>query len=111
MIDLSDTDLLLRLANFEDHSVERKTSGGSKDWLKTVFGFCQLRALGLPSSPLHLGEGWWGGGGWPQFGQPVSGRAGREQLILLSLPVEYRVEQQWSETVTQQHTAVLNCRS
>jgi hypothetical protein len=39
MIDLSDTDLLLRLTNFEDHFVERKTSGDSRDWLKTVVGF------------------------------------------------------------------------
>lgn len=49
MIELSNTDLLLRLTNFEDHFVERKTHGDSKDWLKTVVGFANSVPIGYPA--------------------------------------------------------------
>jgi len=39
MMDMTERDLIGRLRNFEDQFVERKTSGDSKDWLKTVIGF------------------------------------------------------------------------
>jgi hypothetical protein len=54
MVDLSDTELLLRLTNFEDHFVERKTSGDSKDWLKTVVGFANSAPVGYPAV-LYIG--------------------------------------------------------
>lgn len=53
-IELSDTDLLLRLTNFEDHFVERKTSGDNKDWLKTVVGFANSAPIGYPAV-LYIG--------------------------------------------------------
>ena len=46
---VSDTELLLKLTNFEDHFVERKTSGDSKDWLKTVVGFANSTPIGYPA--------------------------------------------------------------
>ena len=51
---LSDTDLLLRLTNFEDHFVERKTSSDSKDWLKTMVGFANSAPVGYPAV-LYIG--------------------------------------------------------
>lgn len=54
MLELSDSDLLLRLKNFEDHFVERKTSGDSKDWLKTVVGFANSAPIGYPAV-LYIG--------------------------------------------------------
>lgn len=53
--ELSDTDLLSRMRNFEDHFVERKTSGDSKwDWLKTVVAFANSAPNGYPCV-LYLG--------------------------------------------------------
>lgn len=49
MIELSDQELLLRLRNFEDNFVERKTSGDSKDWLKTVVAFANSTPVGYPA--------------------------------------------------------------
>lgn len=51
---LSDADLLARLKNFEDHFVERKTSGDKKDWLKTVVAFANSAPTGFPCV-LYLG--------------------------------------------------------
>ena len=49
MIELKDEELLLRLRNFEDNFVERKTSGDSKDWLKTVVAFANSVPVGYPA--------------------------------------------------------------
>ena len=49
MIELKDEELLLRLRNFEDNFVERKTSGDSKDWLKTVVAFANSTPVGYPA--------------------------------------------------------------
>jgi predicted HTH transcriptional regulator len=49
MIELNDQELLLRLRNFEDNFVERKTSGDSKDWLKTVVAFANSTPIGYPA--------------------------------------------------------------
>ncbi|MCJ7504216.1 MAG: ATP-binding protein [Acidobacteriia bacterium] len=49
MIELSDQELLLRLRNFEDNFVERKTSADSKDWLKTIVAFANSTPIGYPS--------------------------------------------------------------
>jgi hypothetical protein len=54
MVELSDTDLLLRLRDYEDHFVERKTSGDHKDWLKTVVGFANSTPIGYPAV-LYIG--------------------------------------------------------
>jgi len=54
MIEITDTDLLLRLTNYEDHFVERKTSGDSRDWLKTVVGFANSAPIGYPAV-LYIG--------------------------------------------------------
>jgi hypothetical protein len=44
-----DEELLLRLRNFEDHFVERKTLGDKKDWRKTVVAFANSTPVGYPS--------------------------------------------------------------
>ena len=49
MIELKDEELSLRLRNFEDNFVERKTSGDSKDWLKTVVAFANSTPVGYPA--------------------------------------------------------------
>ena len=49
MIELKDEDLLLRVRNFEDNFVERKTSGDTKDWLKTVVAFANSTPVGYPA--------------------------------------------------------------
>jgi predicted HTH transcriptional regulator len=49
MIELKDEGLLLRLRNFEDNFVERKTSADSKDWLKTVVAFANSTPVGYPA--------------------------------------------------------------
>ena len=54
MIELKDEDLLLRLKNFEDNFIERKTSGDSKDWLKTVVAFANSTPIGYPAV-LYVG--------------------------------------------------------
>lgn len=47
---LTDQELLLRLRNFEDHFVERKSSGDKKkDWLKTVVAFANSVPVGYPA--------------------------------------------------------------
>jgi len=54
MIEPTDADLLLRLKNYEDHFNERKTSGDSRDWLKTVVGFANSAPIGYPAV-LYIG--------------------------------------------------------
>ena len=54
MIELSDQELLLRLRNFEDNFVERKTSSDSKDWLKTIVAFANSTPIGYPAV-LYIG--------------------------------------------------------
>ena len=54
MIEITDADLLLRLTNYEVHFVERKTSGDSKDLLKTVVGFANSAPIGYPAV-LYIG--------------------------------------------------------
>ena len=49
MIDLTDQDILTRLANFEDHFVERKSAGDHKDWLKTAVAFANSVPIGYPA--------------------------------------------------------------
>ncbi len=49
MISLSDQDILVRLTAFEDAFVERKTTGDSKDWLKTVVAFANSLPVGDPA--------------------------------------------------------------
>jgi predicted HTH transcriptional regulator len=49
MIELTDHDLLLKLKNSEDAFVERKTSGDSKDWLKTVVALANSTPIGYPA--------------------------------------------------------------
>jgi hypothetical protein len=49
MIELTDEELSLRLDNFEDHFVERKSSGDSKDWLKTAVAFANSVPIGYPA--------------------------------------------------------------
>ena len=49
MLELTDTDLLARLKDTEDNFVERKSSGDSKDWLKTVVAFANSTPVGLPA--------------------------------------------------------------
>jgi len=51
---LADQDLILRLHNYEDHSVERKTSADSKDWLKTVVAFANSAPDDFPCV-LYIG--------------------------------------------------------
>jgi hypothetical protein len=48
ILDFSDEELLSRLKNFEDHFVERKSTGDSKDWLKTAVGFANSVPVGYP---------------------------------------------------------------
>lgn len=45
-MELTERDLLLRLADTEDHFVERKSSGDSKDWLKSVVAFANSTPIG-----------------------------------------------------------------
>jgi len=54
MVELNDEELLLRLKNFEDNFVERKTSGDSKDRLKTVVAFANSTPIGYPAL-LYIG--------------------------------------------------------
>lgn len=49
MIELSDQDLLSRLANFEDAFVERKSTGDMRDLLKTAVGFANSTPVGYPA--------------------------------------------------------------
>jgi predicted HTH transcriptional regulator len=54
MMELSEQDLILRAKSFEDHFTERKTSGDSKDWLKTVVAFANSAPTGYPGI-LYIG--------------------------------------------------------
>ena len=54
MTELSNEDLLSRMRNFEDHFVERKTSGDSRDWIKTVVAFANSAPISYPCV-LYLG--------------------------------------------------------
>lgn len=53
-LEMSDADLLARMRNFEDHFVERKTSGDMKDLLKTIVAFANSAPIGYPAV-LYLG--------------------------------------------------------
>lgn len=53
-VTMSDADLLARMKNYEDHFVERKTSGDAKDILKTIIGFANSAPLDLPAI-LYIG--------------------------------------------------------
>jgi hypothetical protein len=52
--EMSEQDLLARMKDFEDHFVERKTCGDSKDWLKTVVAFANSAPIGYPCI-LYIG--------------------------------------------------------
>ena len=54
MIEMSDADLLARLANCEDHMVERKTVADMNDSLKTVVAFANSAPIGYPCV-LYIG--------------------------------------------------------
>ena len=45
---LTDDELLLRLNNFEDDFVERKTASDQKDWIPTTVAFANSAPIGLP---------------------------------------------------------------
>lgn len=53
-VELNELDLLARMKNFEDHLVERKTVGDSKDWRKTAVAFANSAPIGLPAV-LYIG--------------------------------------------------------
>jgi predicted HTH transcriptional regulator len=50
----TDDELRLRIKNFEDSFVERKTLGDHKDWLKTAVAFANSAPVGFPAI-LYLG--------------------------------------------------------
>jgi len=55
MLHLTDEDLIARLRNFEDHFVERKTSGDDKyDWIKTAVAFANSAPIDFPCV-LYIG--------------------------------------------------------
>lgn len=49
MIDLKDDDILSRLTNFEDAFVERKSTGDTRDLLKTAVAFANSTPIGYPA--------------------------------------------------------------
>lgn len=49
IMEINDEDLLRRLHSFEDAFTERKTSGDSRDWLKTVVAFANSTPVGYPA--------------------------------------------------------------
>lgn len=49
MLDLTEQEILLRLDDFEDSFVERKTASDSHDWLKTAVAFANSTPIGYPS--------------------------------------------------------------
>jgi predicted HTH transcriptional regulator len=49
MTDLTDEEIVSRLTNFEDNFVERKSTGDSKDWLKTAVAFANSVPIGYPA--------------------------------------------------------------
>jgi predicted HTH transcriptional regulator len=48
-MELTDDELLLKLRDYEDTFVERKSSGDSRDWLKTCVAFANSAATGYPA--------------------------------------------------------------
>lgn len=48
-MELSDQELFLRLRNFEDFFVERKTSSDKQDWLTTAVAFANSAPIGYPA--------------------------------------------------------------
>jgi hypothetical protein len=48
MIDLSDGDILSRLTTFEDAFVERRSTGNTRDLLKTGVAFANSTPVGYP---------------------------------------------------------------
>ena len=54
MVEMTETDLIGRLRNFEDHFVERKTGGDNKDWLKTAIAFANSAPNNFPCV-LYIG--------------------------------------------------------
>ena len=50
----TDQELQLRIRNFEDYFVERKSLGDSKDWLKTAVAFANSAPISFPCV-LYLG--------------------------------------------------------
>src|SRR5882762_642433 len=53
-VKLSESDLLARMRNFEDHLVERKVVKDDKDWKKTAVAFANSVPVGLPAV-LYIG--------------------------------------------------------
>jgi hypothetical protein len=49
VIDLNDDDILSRLTNFEDAFVERKSTGDTRDLLKTAVAFANSTPIGYPA--------------------------------------------------------------
>jgi predicted HTH transcriptional regulator len=47
VLELSETDLLSRLRNFEDNFAERKRSSDKREWLETAVAFANSVPLGL----------------------------------------------------------------
>src|SRR5271157_3432778 len=45
-VDLNESDLLLRMRNFEDHMVERKTVKDDKDWKRAAVAFANTAPIG-----------------------------------------------------------------
>jgi hypothetical protein len=54
--EMSDSDLLARMKNGEDHFVERKTVNDSKDWLKTVVALLSAYRLSVRSVHRRAGR-------------------------------------------------------
>lgn len=55
MLHLTDADLISRLKNFEDHFIERKTSGDDKyDWVKAAVAFANSAPIDFPCV-LYIG--------------------------------------------------------
>jgi len=54
VVDLNESDLLLRMRNFEDHMVERKTIKDDKDWKRTAVAFANSAPIGYPAV-LYIG--------------------------------------------------------
>lgn len=56
MIELTDRNILARLTDTEDSTVERKTAADYRDCLKTAVGFCNSLAVGDPGI-IYVGVG------------------------------------------------------
>jgi hypothetical protein len=53
-VDFNESDLLLRMRNFEDHMVERKTVKDEKDWKRAAVAFANSAPIGYPAV-LYIG--------------------------------------------------------